>query len=45
MKWYESDSAIDEHYARDYYGKGTNYFEPPEYDDCDEDDEDWDEEE
>lgn len=23
-----SDAMIDEHYARDYYGVGTNYFEP-----------------
>lgn len=24
-----SDAALEEHYARDYYGPGTNYFEPP----------------
>lgn len=28
-----SDAMIMEHYARDYYGAGTNYFEPPEWDD------------
>lgn len=27
-----SDAEIDNYYARDYYGPGTNYFEPPEED-------------
>ena len=26
-----SDAALEEHYARDYYGPGTNYFEPPDF--------------
>ena len=25
------DSALDSYYARDYYGPGTDYFEPPEF--------------
>lgn len=28
-----SDRQLDEYYARDYYGPGTNYFEPPETED------------
>lgn len=26
-----SDAALDNYYSRDYYGDGTDYFEPPEY--------------
>lgn len=32
-----SDRVLDEYYAKDYFGSGTNYFEPPE--DEEEDDE------
>lgn len=32
-----SDAALDNYYAKDYYGDGTDYFEPPEY----EEDEEW----
>ena len=35
MAWYDNDDAVDEHYARDYYGIGTNYFDPPEDDEED----------
>lgn len=28
-----SDKELNEYYARDYYGPGTNYFDPPEYND------------
>lgn len=34
-----SDRALDEYYAKDYYGAGTNYFDPPDWvteDDLDE---------
>lgn len=31
-----TDAMINEHYAADYYGIGTNYFEPPECDELDE---------
>lgn len=24
-----SDAALDAYYARDYYGPGTDYFDPP----------------
>lgn len=30
--WYLNDDAVDAHYARDYYGPGTDYFDPPEHD-------------
>lgn len=26
-----TDAQIDAHYSRDYYGPGTDYFEPPEW--------------
>lgn len=26
-----SDAALEAHFAKDYYGPGTDYFEPPEY--------------
>ena len=26
-----SDASLDAHYARDYYGPGTDYFEPPDF--------------
>lgn len=26
-----TDAMIDAHYSRDYYGPGTDYFEPPEW--------------
>ena len=31
-EWYKNDNAVDAHYARDYYGPGTDYFNPPEVD-------------
>ena len=31
-----SDAVLNAWYARDYYGPGTNYFDPPMYDDLDE---------
>lgn len=27
-----SDIELDRYYARDYYGVGTDYFNPPEWD-------------
>lgn len=30
-----SDRDFENYYARDYYGAGTNYFEPPECDELD----------
>lgn len=35
-----SDAQIDAHYARNYYGPGTDYFDPPEYDEDDDEYED-----
>ena len=29
-----SDAALDAYFAKDYYGPGTDYFEPPEYEEC-----------
>ena len=26
-----TDRALDAYYARDYYGPGTDYFEPPDF--------------
>lgn len=26
-----SDAALDAHFAKDYYGPGTDYFEPPDF--------------
>lgn len=31
-----SDAALDAYFAKDYYGPGTDYFEPPEYEECEE---------
>lgn len=31
-----SDTALELHYSRNYYGEGTDYFEPPEEEDDDE---------
>lgn len=39
-----TDAMIDAHYSKDYYGPGTDYFDPPTYDDLDEVMEDYDEE-
>lgn len=39
--WWLNDDAVDSHYARNYYGPGTDYFDPPEYED--DEDEEWDE--
>ena len=33
-----SDRELNEYYARDYYGPGTNYFDPPYDDEFTEDD-------
>lgn len=33
-----SDKDLNEYYARDYYGPGTNYFDPPYDDELTEDD-------
>lgn len=30
-----SDAQIDAHYSRNYYGPGTDYFDPPEWVDDD----------
>ena len=30
-----SDAALNSYYARDYYGSGTDYFDPPEWTDDD----------
>lgn len=30
-----SDAAVDAHYSADYYGPGTDYFDPPEWTDDD----------
>lgn len=29
MRMEISDRALDNYYARDYYGPGTDYFDPP----------------
>ena len=39
-----SDAALNSYYARDYYGPGTDYFDPPEWTDDDLEDM-WEEEE
>lgn len=37
--YYYSDSEMDNYYSQDFYGPGTDYFDPPEadeeYDDLD----------
>ena len=33
-----SDRELNEYYAKDYYGPGTNYFDPPHEDEFTEDD-------
>ena len=31
MRMEISDRALDSYYARDYYGPGTDYFDPPDW--------------
>lgn len=33
--WWHNDDMVDAHYSRGYYGPGTDYFDPPEWDDLD----------
>lgn len=35
---YWTDAMIDAHYSRNYYGEGTDYFDPPEYEEDEEED-------
>lgn len=36
MNW--TDAQINAHYSKDYYGPGTDYFDPPEYEEDEEGD-------
>lgn len=36
------DAALDRWYARDYYGVGTDYFDPPEPEEEEEEEDEWD---
>ena len=43
MRMEISDRALDAYYARDYYGPGTYYFDPPDWETEDDLGDIWDE--
>ena len=40
--YYYSDSEMDNYYSQDFYGPGTDYFDPPEEDEEDPVDDEYD---